>query len=69
MKTPTPKPKAPAASEKDGNPVKFAGTSNQREHLDKDAGCSNGPDLVHRLRHKDLAIYCEKVPDFDREGQ
>jgi hypothetical protein len=84
VKTPAPKPNAPAASVKDGNPVKFTGTSNQRElraihamlcrpmpreHLDKAVGCSNGPDLVHRLRQNGLDIHCEKVPDIDRDGK
>jgi hypothetical protein len=62
---------------------KFTGTSNPRElraihalnirpmpreHLDKFVGCSNGPDLISRLRHKGLEIPCEKVSDTDRDG-
>jgi len=39
-----------------------------REHLDKEAGCSNAPDLVSNLRHKGLDIPCAKVPDIDRDG-
>lgn len=63
---------------------KFTGTSNPRElrlihalmtrpmpreHLDKFVGCSNGPDLVFRMRQKGLEIPCIKVPDRDRDGQ
>lgn len=63
--------------------AKFTGTENQRElraihalmtrpmpreHLDKFVGCSNGPDLVFRMRQKGLEIPCIKVHDRDRDG-
>jgi hypothetical protein len=67
-------------------PVKFAGTDNPRylraihalrvrplprEHLDRIAGCSNGPALVAELRDLGLGkdgLLCTKVPDRDRDG-
>jgi hypothetical protein len=39
-----------------------------REHLDKEVGCSNAPDLVSQLRDKGLEIPCNKVADVDRDG-
>lgn len=39
-----------------------------REHLDRAVGCSNGPDLVSRLRDKGLELPCDMVPDTDRDG-
>lgn len=63
---------------------KFAGTENPRhlrtidglqrrpmprEHLDRAAGCSNGPELVAELRRRGLEIPCERVPDIDRDGR
>lgn len=64
--------------------TKFAGTDNPRhlraldallrrsmprEHLDRAAGCSNGPELIAELRRRGLAIECEKIPDLDRDGR
>lgn len=40
-----------------------------REHLDKAAGCSNGPELVAELRRRGLDVPCARVPDFDRDGR
>lgn len=40
-----------------------------REHLDRAAGCSNGPELVAELRRRGLEVPCERVPDFDRDGR
>ncbi|MDA8093792.1 MAG: hypothetical protein M0T84_07745 [Betaproteobacteria bacterium] len=40
-----------------------------REHLDRAAGCSNGPDLVAELRRRGLEIPCMRVEDFDRDGE
>lgn len=66
-----------------GSISKFSGTDNPRhlraihalmtrpmprEHLDRAAGCSNGPDLVAALRCRGLEIPCEKVSDTDRDG-
>ena len=39
-----------------------------REHLDSEAGCSNGPDLIAQLRRRGLQIPCERAPVFDRDG-
>ena len=62
---------------------KFSGTDNPRElraihalmrrpmpreHLDREVGCSNGPDLISNLRAKGLEIPCTRVPDLDRDG-
>ena len=40
-----------------------------REHLDREAGCSNAPDLIAELRRRGLDLPCERVPDLDRDGQ
>lgn len=40
-----------------------------REELDKNAGCSNGPELVGQLRRKGLAIKCKRVTKLDRDGR
>jgi hypothetical protein len=40
-----------------------------REHLDREAGCSNGPDLISRLRDRGLEIPCDKAPVIDRDGR
>ncbi len=63
---------------------KFSGTDNPRhlraidaffrrpmprEHLDRAAGCSNGPELVAELRRRGLELPCERVPDHDRDGR
>jgi hypothetical protein len=40
-----------------------------REHLDREAGCSNGPDLIDRLRQRGLAVPCDKAPVIDRDGR
>lgn len=66
--------------------VAFRGTDNQRylralqallirplprEHVDKVAGCSNGPDLIANLRDLGLGksgLLCTMVPDLDRDG-
>lgn len=40
-----------------------------REQLDREAGCSNGPDLVAELRRRGLEIPCDKAPVIDRDGQ
>ncbi len=62
---------------------KFAGTDNPRhlraiqalqrspmprEHLDKAAGCSNGPELIAELRRRGLEVPCARIPDLDRDG-
>jgi len=40
-----------------------------REHLDREAGCSNGPDLVAGLRRRGLEFPCDRIPDHDRDGR
>ncbi|MEI7443382.1 MAG: hypothetical protein WCK28_00690 [Burkholderiales bacterium] len=40
-----------------------------REALDREAGCSNGPDLVRRLRERGLDVPCHRVPVLDRDGR
>lgn len=40
-----------------------------REQLDREVGCSNGPDLVAELRRRGLEIPCQKAPVIDRDGQ
>lgn len=62
---------------------KFRGTSNPRhlraliallrrsmprEHLDREAGCSNGPELVAELRRRGLEVPCDRIPVYDRDG-
>ncbi len=39
-----------------------------REHIDFEAGCSNGPDLVLELRKRGLQLPCTRTPVFDRDG-
>lgn len=71
---------SPAASV----PPEFIGTANPRhlralaalmrrpmprEHLDRAAGASNGPDLIAELRRRGLDVPCERVPVPDRDGR
>lgn len=67
--------------------VRYEGTDNPREHraldlllrrpsvprevLDREAGCSNGPDLIARLRSYGLGkdhLPCTRVTVIDRDG-
>lgn len=63
---------------------KFAGTDNPRhlraihallrrpmprEHLDREAGCSNGPELIAELRRRGLSAPCDRAPVIDRDGR
>lgn len=68
-------------------PVRFSGTENPRylraiqgllvrsmprEHVDRVAGCSNGPALIAELRDLGLGkegLPCIMVPDLDRDGR
>lgn len=43
--------------------------SRPRKQLDREAGCSNGPDLVAELRRRGLEIPCVRVPVIDRDGE
>lgn len=67
--------------------VRFVGTNNPRylrvlhalqlrpvprEHLDRVAACSNGPDLIANLRELGLGVaglLCTMVPDRDQDGR
>jgi hypothetical protein len=68
--------------------IHFAGTKNPRDlrvlnalllnpsltraHIDKVAGCANGPDLISRLRKLGLGnngLPCTMIPDRDRDGR
>ena len=40
-----------------------------REHLDREAGCSNGPALIAELRRRGLAVPCDRTPVIDRDGR
>lgn len=40
-----------------------------REHLDREVGCSNGPDLISELRRRGLELPCDKAPVIDRDGR
>lgn len=39
-----------------------------REQLDREAGCSNGPELVANLRRKGLDVPCDRILVIDRDG-
>lgn len=39
-----------------------------RESLDKEVGCSNGPELVAELRRRGLEMPCERINFVDRDG-
>lgn len=40
-----------------------------REHLDREVGCSNGPDLIAQLRRLGLSIPCLRVEVLDRDDR
>src|SRR5262245_40697482 len=40
-----------------------------REHIDREAGASNGPDLVAELRRRGLEIPCDRALVIDRDGR
>ena len=39
-----------------------------RESLDREAGCSNAPELVAELRRNGLDVPCERISFIDRDG-
>jgi hypothetical protein len=39
-----------------------------RESLDKEAGCSNSPELIAELRRRGLDVPCERIKFIDRDG-
>lgn len=64
--------------------AKFTGTDNPRHmraiaallrrpmprsSLDKEAGCSNSPDLIAELRRRGLDVPCERINYVDRDGR
>lgn len=80
MKTPEPPKENPSAPDK----RQFIGTENprqlrvlmalltrprSREAVDHVAGCSNGPDLISKLRSRGLTIPCDETPCIDRDGK
>jgi hypothetical protein len=40
-----------------------------REHIDRTAGCSNGPALVADLRARGLDLPCSRAVCIDRDGR
>lgn len=40
-----------------------------REHVDTEAGASNGPELIAELRRRGLELPCDRIPCYDRDGK
>lgn len=40
-----------------------------REHIDREAGCSNGPELIAELRRRGLELPCTRIEALDRDGR
>ena len=40
-----------------------------REQIDREAGASNGPDVIAELRRRRLEIPCDRAPVIDRDGR
>ncbi len=40
-----------------------------REQVDREAGCSNGPELVAELRRRGLEFPCIRIEAIDRDGK
>ena len=40
-----------------------------REQVDREAGCSNGPELIAELRRRGLEFPCVRIEAFDRDGK
>ena len=40
-----------------------------REHVDTEAGASNGPELIAELRRRGLELPCDRIPVYDRDGK
>lgn len=40
-----------------------------REHVDTEAGASNGPELIAELRRRGLLLPCDRIPCYDRDGK
>lgn len=39
-----------------------------REQVDREAGCSNGPELIAELRRRGLEVPCVRIEAVDRDG-
>ena len=74
----------PNAHDSTCKPGKFTGTDNPRhlraiaallrrpmprESLDKEVGCSNGPELIAELCRRGLDVPCERIHFIDRDGK
>jgi len=40
-----------------------------REQVDREAGCSNGPELIAELRRRGLEFPCVRIEAIDRDGR
>lgn len=40
-----------------------------REQVDREAGCSNGPELIAELRRRGLEFPCVRIDAIDRDGK
>ena len=40
-----------------------------REQVDREAGCSNGPELIAELRRRGLDFPCVRIDAIDRDGK
>ena len=40
-----------------------------REQVDREAGCSNGPELIAELRRRGLEVPCVRIEAIDRDGR
>lgn len=40
-----------------------------REQVDREAGCSNGPELIAELRRRGLEFPCVRIEAVDRDGR
>ena len=84
MKTPAPRKSETSALVTVGTVTKFSGTDNPRhlrviaaalrrslprEQVDREAGCSNGPELVAELRRRGLEFPCVRIEAIDRDGK
>lgn len=84
MKNAHPKKSEMSARLNTASIAKFAGTDNPRhlrvihaalrrslprEQVDREAGCSNGPELVAELRRRGLEFPCVRIEAIDRDGK
>lgn len=84
MKNARPQITEASALDKRNSSGKFQGTDNPRhlriiaalfrrsmlrEHIDREAGCSNGPELIAELRRRGLEVPCTRIEALDRDGR